>query len=292
MELPVVVGVDGSEPSLSAAEWAADEAVLHGVHLRVVHASLWERYEGAALAEDVGEPSERAMAENIVGAAAERVRLRNPEAKICTAVLPEDTVTALLRAGRNASMLVTGSRGRSGVAELALGSVSLALAGHADCPVIVLRGSHDQHSGHRRVVLGLGEPPRGAAAVRFAFEEAEARGAELHVVRAWRRPAHEPANHPLMAGDPAHYHETRAAEILDEALEEAEQDHPGVMLRRRTVEGTARRVLREASSMADLLVVGAQRYHGHGHFGLQLGRIAHSVLHHAACPVAVVPQRV
>ncbi|MER5183524.1 universal stress protein [Streptomyces sp. NPDC002896] len=291
MELPVVVGVDGSEPSFRAAEWAADEAVLHGVQLRVVHASLWERYEGAALADDVGDPSERAMAEHIVCAAAERARLRNPEAKISTAVLPEDTVTALLRAARNASVLVTGSRGRSGLTELVLGSVSLAVAAHADCPVIVLRGSHDPDTVHRRVVLGVGEPPRGMAAVRFAFEEAEVRGAELIAVRTWRRPAHETPNHPLMVGDPAHYHETRAAEILDEVLEEAEQDHPGVRLCRRTVEGTARRVLREASAMADLLVVGALRHPGHGHFGLQLGRIAYSVLHHAACPVAVVPQR-
>ncbi|OAH11881.1 universal stress protein [Streptomyces jeddahensis] len=291
MQLPVVVGVDGSEPSFRAAEWAADEAVLHGVQLRVVHASLWERYEGESLADDVGDPSERVIAENIVCAAAERARLRNPEAKICTAILPEDTVTALLRAARNASVLVTGSRGRGGLAGLVLGSVSLAVAGRADCPVIVLRGSLVTHSGHGRVVVGVGEPPRGMAAVRFAFEEAEVRGAELHAVRAWRRPAHDTPNHPLMVGDPAHYLESRAAEILDEALEEAEQDHPGVRLCRRTFEGTARRALREASAMADLLVVGAQRQHGHGHFGLQLGRIAHSMLHHAACPVAVVPQR-
>jgi len=50
MELPLVVGVDGSEPSLRAVDWAADEAVLRGVELRAVYASLWERYEGTALA--------------------------------------------------------------------------------------------------------------------------------------------------------------------------------------------------------------------------------------------------
>jgi hypothetical protein len=43
---PVVVGVDGSEPSLRAADWAADEAVPRGVPLRVVYASLRERHEG------------------------------------------------------------------------------------------------------------------------------------------------------------------------------------------------------------------------------------------------------
>ncbi|MDF3142987.1 universal stress protein, partial [Streptomyces sp. T21Q-yed] len=59
---------------------------------------------------------------------------------------------------------------------------------------------------------------------------------------------------------------------------------------RRTVEGHARRVLVDASHEADLLVVGARRREGH--FGLQLGRVAHAVLHHSACPVAVVPHRV
>jgi nucleotide-binding universal stress UspA family protein len=62
-----------------------------------------------------------------------------------------------------------------------------------------------------------------------------------------------------------------------------------VDLRRRTEEGTARRVLLDASADADLLVVGA--HHRDGRFGLQLGRVAHSVLHHSACPVAVVPHQ-
>ncbi|GHC47515.1 hypothetical protein GCM10010309_02500 [Streptomyces violaceochromogenes] len=48
MDLPLVAGVDGSEPSLRAVDWAADEAALRGVPLRLVNASLWERYEGAA----------------------------------------------------------------------------------------------------------------------------------------------------------------------------------------------------------------------------------------------------
>lgn len=57
----------------------------------------------------------------------------------------------------------------------------------------------------------------------------------------------------------------------------------------RTVEGPARRVLLAASHKADLLVLGARR--NPGHIGLQLARVAHAVLHHAACAVAVVPER-
>lgn len=291
-EPPLVVGVDGSGSSLRAVDWATDEAALHGVPLRLVYASLWERYEGAALAEGLGRSSEQVMADNIVEAAAQRAHRRNADVKVSTEVLPDDAVSVLLKEGHSAFALVIGSRGRSGMAELLLGSVGLAVAARAVCPVIVLRGSHDNQvraGTHRSVVLGVGEESRASAATRFAFAEAEARDAVLHAVRAWRWPAHESTDHPLLAGEPARLHEERAVKVLDSALSEAAANHPSVDLRRRITEGAARRVLLDASADADLLVVGARRRQGH--FGLQLGRVAHAVLHHSACPVAVVPQR-
>jgi nucleotide-binding universal stress UspA family protein len=57
--LPIVVGVDGSESSLGAIDWAADEAALHGLPLRLVHACLWEPYEGPAFTEPAEVTSER-----------------------------------------------------------------------------------------------------------------------------------------------------------------------------------------------------------------------------------------
>ncbi|MEU9877951.1 universal stress protein [Streptomyces phaeochromogenes] len=289
MELPLVVGVDGSEPGMRAVDWAADEAALRGVPLRLVYASLWERYEGAALAEGLGRSSEQVLADNIVEAAAKRAHRREVDLKISTEVLPEEPVPALLREGRNASALVLGTRGRSGIAELLLGSVSLAVAARAHCPVIVLRGGHDRQVTsrmRRRIVLGVGEEPENSAAVRFAFEEARERRVPLEAVRAWRCPAHQTTDHPLLAGEPARLYEQQATETLEAALRDAPA---GVELHRRIVEGPARKVLLDASAEADLLVVGAQRRHGH--FGLQLGRVAHAVLHHSACPVAVVPQQ-
>jgi nucleotide-binding universal stress UspA family protein len=204
-------------------------------------------------------------------------------------VVLEEPEYALVREGRNASALVVGTRGRSGIAEMLLGSVSLAVAAHADCPVIVLRGSHDNQATppvHGRVVVGVGDEAKEPAVVRFAVEEARRRGVPLEAVRAWRCPAHETTDHPLLAGEPARLHEERAVEELEAALQDVPAD---VDVRRRTVEGHARRVLVDASHTADLLVVGARRREGH--FGLQLGRVAHAALHHSACPVAVVPHR-
>ncbi|MET8573055.1 universal stress protein [Streptomyces sp. NPDC004783] len=286
MRRPVVVGVDGSEASLRAAEWAADEAALCELPLRIVYATLWERYEGTDLAEDLEEPPDGVRGHDIVNAAARRAERRRPDLRVTTDVLPEEAAHALVREGRRASLLVVGTRGRGGLAEFLLGSVSLAVAGHADCPVVVLRGSHDNQATRAvrgRVVVGVGEGADDTAVVRFAAEEARRRGVPLAAVRAWRVPAHEPAESTPVTGGPARTYERRAAEALDAALADVP---PEVQVHRHTVEGHARGVLEAASREADLLVVGTRRHRGQ--YGLQLGRVTLAVLHHAACPVAVV----
>ncbi|MEW2296180.1 universal stress protein [Streptomyces sp. NPDC006743] len=287
MDLPLVVGVDGSESSLRAVDWAADEAALRAVPLRVVHACLWERYEGSALARELGRPEVRDLAEDIVRAGVRRARSRQAGLAISMAALPEEPAYALVREGKNASALVVGSRGRSGVVNLLLGSVSLCVAAHADCPVFVVRGGNDNQARaavHGRIVVGVGDPS--SSAVFFAAQEAERRGVVLDAVRAWRCPAHETIDHPLLAGAPERVYEERAVEALEAALGELPTE---VKVRRRTVEGPAHRVLLAAAHEADLLVVGARRRPGR--IGLQLGRVTHAVLHHAPCPVAVVPEK-
>ncbi|MGW3151830.1 universal stress protein [Streptomyces sp. NPDC001177] len=288
MDLQIVVGIDGSESSLRAVDWAADEAALRGAALRLVHASLWERYEVAPLAYDLGKWSGEVVAGDIGDTAEGRAHRRQPGIKVTTDAPSEAPEHALVRESRTALAVVLGCRGRSGMAETLLGSVGVMVAGHAHCPVIVLRGSHDNQArsgAHGRIVLGVGGKPTGSAATRFAAEEALLRGAELEVVRAWHRPAHAPMGHPLIVGEPAHLQEQQAAEALEEALRLVPAD---LRVRRHTVEARARDALLAASREADLLVVGARRRHGR--FGLQFGRVAHGVLHHAACPVAVVPE--
>lgn len=288
MDLPVVVGVDGSEESLRAVDWAAEEAALRGAPLRMVYASLWERYEGSLIAQEVGKPAEEVMAADIMGAAERRAHLHHPELRVTTAVLADEPSFGLVNESSTARAMVLGCRGRNAVTELLLGSVSLAVAAHAHCPVIVLRGNPRKTAATAapgRVVLGVAEKAAGSAAVRFAAEEAALRGLPLEAVRAWRRPAHSDTGHPLLAGGPAHAEEQEAAEALEDALRDVPE---GLEQHRRTAEGHARDVLVAASQDAALLVVGARRRSGR--FGLQLGRVAHGVLHHAACPVAVVPE--
>ncbi|WP_426404594.1 universal stress protein [Streptomyces sp. R-07] len=289
MDSPVVVGVDGSDASLAALDWAVDEAVRHGRPLRIVHASLWERYEGVVPARTMDRPSGQVLAENIVGVAAERARRRAPGLALTADVLAEDPSGALLREGQESMLLVVGSRGRGDLADLLLGSVGLVVAARAHGPVVVVRGDRQAlEARHQRILLGIGDHDVDAPAVRFAFREAAVRGAELDVVRAWRRPAHEPVDHLLLSGEPGTYSEQRAAELLDKALEATAGEYPDVRLRRSTVEGPAHRELTDRSAAADLLIVGVRRRDRL--VGLELGRVAHRALHHASCPVAVVPQ--
>ncbi|MFD8259508.1 universal stress protein [Streptomyces griseoluteus] len=280
---PVVVGVDGSESALRAVEWAADEAALRGAPLRIVYASLWERHEEAALADETVEPREALVARGFVETAARRAGNRRRGVRITTLVLPEDPEYTLVRESSLAGVVVLGCRGRGGVTETLLGSVSLAVAGHAHCPVVVVRGHHDD-APTNGVVLGVGTEPEAAVTQRFAVEEAYMRGVPLHAVRAWRRP-HRAACHPLLTGEPGHFEQRQATELLEEALGEVPSD---LKVERHLVESRARDALLGLSHSAGLLVVGAR--HRHGRFGLQLGRVTYGVLHRAACPVAVIPE--
>ncbi|MEU3558268.1 universal stress protein [Streptomyces fragilis] len=281
MRLPLVVGVDGSEQSLRAVDWAADEAALHGLPLRLVHASLWERYEGPALAEDVRELPGEVSGEDILRVAALRAGRRRAGLSVTTEVTVEEPEYVLIHESRSAFAVVVGTRGRGAVADALLGSVSLSVATRAHCPVVVARGDRNPDARHTGVVVGVTETP--TAALRFAFEEAQLRQVPLTAVRAWRCPSHRTADHPLLAGDPERMHAERAAGQLRAALADAP---PDLELRRRTVEGSAGRMLLAASQEAGLLVIGRRRPK---HLGPHLGRVAHQVLHHGQCPVVVVP---
>ncbi|POX63512.1 universal stress protein [Streptomyces sp. Ru62] len=290
MTLPVVVGVDGSESSLCAIDWAVGQAALHRLPLRLVHASLWERYEGpAAFTHSAEAAFEHRLVQEILNHATDRARENHPGVKIAGEIVPEDAQAALLREARRATAVVTGCRGRGPIAGALLGSVSRSLVMRAPCPVVVVRGIPRNPPGDRPIVVGVGDTAGSTVVVRFAFREAEARHCPLHVVRAWHRPAHRPPAHPLLVGSPAHEHEERAAALLDDALRDAEREHPGVPVHCVVAEGPAVDVLLAHAATADLLVLGSPRRHGP--LRPPLNGVTQTVLRHTDCPVAVVPPR-
>ncbi|MEU4968993.1 universal stress protein [Streptomyces smyrnaeus] len=278
MELPVVVGVDGSEPGMEAVDWAVDEAALRGVQLRVLHASLWQRFEhyaSVASPTEAEQPPEWVLAERILAAAQQRAARRQPEVHVTGQVHGSDPVDMLVRAGERAAMVVTGARGRGPVRETLLGSVGLGTAGRATCPTVVVRDGARTPQRAGTVVLGVGARSQGAPAVSFACQEAEERGWDLLCVRALGR----------STGSEKAAERAQAEELLSAILPSSAR----VNVRTALVEGNAWHVLLEAAQDAGLLVVGARRRQGV--FGLELGLVNHAALMYAQCPVAVVPRR-
>ena len=131
---PVVVGVDGSDTSTRALRWAAAEARLRDVPLRVVHA--WQVLFAAIPAT---EPLINALQEGgravLDGALAEPA-LAGLDVK--DHLVPTGATEAVLRYADGASMVVVGSRGLGRVGRVLLGSTSRQLAHHAPCPIVVV----------------------------------------------------------------------------------------------------------------------------------------------------------
>ncbi|WP_269854703.1 universal stress protein [Streptomyces sp. RPT161] len=291
MSLPLVVGTDGSDAALRAVDWAADEAALRGAPLRIVYASLLAHYERVVPSVRTAPASGAVFAEHIVASASERCERRHPDLTVSTEILAEDPAEGLLGQGRNALAIVVGNRGRGELAALLLGSVGLSVAARAQCPVIVVRGEETKPgNGQRWIALGLGDRGTGTATVDFAFTEAALRGTGVAVVHAWRSNYPEtPTAHTGQLDDARQSAQREAEEWLEEALRDATAKHPEVRVRREVVEGHARQSLLDAARSAELLVVGARRRSDA--FGLQLGPVNHAMLHHAPCPVAVVPHQ-
>ncbi|MCS0603115.1 universal stress protein [Streptomyces sp. LP11] len=272
MTNPLVVGVDGSGSSLAAVDWAADEALRHGLALHVLHAACGDR-----------------EASEVIGAAAARATKRAPAVPLSSEVVRTDAASALVERGRAAFALVLGPRGLGELPGLLLGSVSLAVAARAGCPVVVVRGGQEHRDARSgTVVVGVEDDGSSATALRFALGEAQARRCRLVAVHAWSAPlgACTTAQAPSW---PLEAHLRPPSQVLDDSLRGLGERYREARVERRLVEEPARRALLEAAAEADLLVVGARPRVTCP--GLQLGLVNHALLHHAPCPVAVVPRR-
>ena len=291
---PVVVGIDDFDQSAPLVGLAAREAAARGSALWLAHVhsgSTGPAAPGIAPGFPL-EESARQDAVTRLDASAARVRTEHPGLHVETLPLsgPPAPVLADTANTGAASLLVVGGRGAGGFAGQLLGSVSLRVLTLANCPVLVVRG--DAAPGTDRVMIGVDvvEPVSGPETTAFAFEEAERRNADLYAFSAW-----EETTGPYMSFDEdvirryqeAALGETRAR--LAAALAPWIAKHPRVGVKSEVLAGSAARLLVESTALVDLLVVGG-RARDKGRRGMRIGPLTHTVLHHARCPVAVVPE--
>lgn len=268
----IVAGYDGSPGSEQALRWAVKEAQARGCKMTVCLAwaphylSLLDESSVYDLACKRGQEilaSGVQYAENVLGP--DRVTplpARGPAA----GVLCEQSATA--------EMTVLGTRGQGGVAGLALGSVASQVAGHAQGPVVVVREDGLLNHPPRPVVLGADGSAASEPAIRFAFREAEVHRLPLLAVCA-------------LTDAPGILGGTRVLEEdFSRALSAYEKEFPEVTVMRQVSVRSPRAELLDESAGAPLLVVGSRGRGGLA--GMSLGSVAHAVLHHASCPVAIV----
>jgi nucleotide-binding universal stress UspA family protein len=287
----VLVGVDGSEPSLDAVDLAADEAVLRDSLLRIVHVIHWPvlsaptgprqglEIDGALIRDARGE----------VDAAARRASRRQPALHITTDVLAGAPASVLIEESSAAELLVVGHRGRGGFAPLVTGSVPAQVATNARCPVVVARppvpARPDAPEGP--VLVGVDRSPHAARAVEFAFDEASRRGVPMVAVSVWTEPVHPSNGAPARADDEAAEAEEAARHTLSAALAGYREKYPGLVVECELIRsGDTEDALVRRSDGAALVVVGSR---GVGELaGAVLGSVGNALIHHAACPVAIV----
>jgi nucleotide-binding universal stress UspA family protein len=298
----VLVGVDGSAPSLHALDWAAAYALQVGWPLHIVCTYSLPSFTAASLDGGYAALDDSAIQEG-ARAVLEEARARSEAAGVRTSatVTTGDAAGVLVEMSREHSLVVVGTRGRGGFTERLLGTVSSALPAHAHCPTVVVPYRTDAKDTEgspqelpavkplRRIVVGVDGSPSAEIALRHAIRQAQAWDAELVAV------AGVPvgAGAGLLAWLPASIdHEQVLADItegLNVIIDRHEAEHPGLTIKRIVLDGTGAELLTEFSTASDLIVVGSR---GRGGFrGLLLGSTSQAVLHHSACPVMVVTKK-
>jgi nucleotide-binding universal stress UspA family protein len=140
----IVVGVDGSDNSRDALQWAYDEAAHHEAALIVV--TTWHPPAlpmtppyGSIPPENYGDqPRQEAL--DLLERFTSALVPKDPAVDIRTSVEEgKNPAKVLIERSKEADLLVVGSRGHGGFVGMLLGSVSQHLVAHAECPVVVVR---------------------------------------------------------------------------------------------------------------------------------------------------------
>jgi nucleotide-binding universal stress UspA family protein len=271
----VIVGYDETLAGERALAFATEEAALRGVPLEIVNV--------------VRRPTEtaEALADWIVDAGERTAHEAHPELsveKFAAAGRPDEV---LVGESRGAGMLVLGDRSHRDFATLREGTVTMHALDRATCPVLVL--SPDDHGHRYRITVAVSLDGPTDELLDFAFEEAARRGAVLRVVTV--RDSHAKVDRKALDEEEVRSGATLGVEpesVLEQAVAPWRARYPALKTEAEVRTGSIGEALVEVTCYGDLLVVGARRHPG-GRPGMEIGPAVHTLLHHAECPVAVVP---
>ncbi|MFE7329660.1 universal stress protein [Streptomyces sp. NPDC057565] len=285
----ITVGLDGSPESLAAARWAADEAERRRLTLRLLHAWPLLVPEPTLVPAEV---DQNYWAKRLVHNARAELQARHPGLSIVGNLVADDAQDALLRAASESEMIVLGSRGLVPVESYFLGDISMPVVARADRPVVLVRAETQEEwpppmpgtAGDVVVALKLHGPCEDL--LEFSFATAAARGMPLRALHGRSVPLHAYAPWGV-DHDVTHEIRQDAQHHLSQALRPWLEKFPQVAVTDSIdLESPAKTVVRAAEG-AGLLVVGRRKHRPA--LAPRLGPVAQAAIHHARCPVAVVP---
>jgi nucleotide-binding universal stress UspA family protein len=271
----MVVGVDSSVDGRRAVRWALDHAMRTYLPVHLMHVEV-AAVDGGATARAAERLLQDALdeADLLPGVQATAARLTSTGAGIGP---------VLVRAARDASVLVVGARGHGTVAGALMGSISQYATRHASCPVLVARAVVDPRSA--RVVAGVDDTLAAGPVLEQAFAHADAHGLGLTVLHAWQ-PA--PLAYRALALSPRSglgQQLSDATQVLADRLDDWAAKYPDVAVTPEVRVGRAAAALADASRHATLVVVGTR---GDSRPAGTVGSVSQAVLREATCPVLVV----
>lgn len=274
----VVVGFDGSVDADAALEWAARTAEPReqSVEVVIVATGMDPLIGGYRDESDLKAELRRAQAYDRLkdlGVTHSSVRIEHGP------VGPE-----LVRAAGAAGLLVVGSRGHGLATGALMGSVSQHVARHARCTVVVVRPARSPHA--RRIIVGVDGSTGSDRALRFAAARARQTGEYVVAVH-----GHHSMRDRMFTLDGAESEkELRRVAGIERSVAEMTAavcaEFPDVEIGRELVAERPDQLLVACSAAASLVVVGSRGRDALTE--LLLGSVSQHVLHHAACPVAVV----
>ena len=285
----IVVGLDDSESSRIALDWAVEQAQLEGRELTLVHTvdvSHPAMSLGAAFYPPEGREAMADAGHAMLAKARARIERTSPDVVVHETFRLADARHVLLELSEDAHLVVVGSRGSGPLKGLLLGSVGVALVRHSHCPVVVHRPGKAGTVRHG-IVVGVDGSADSAPVLEFAYREAALRDLPLTVLLSIWDIQTSAAGGYLVSEVVTTRESERLA--LSEVMAGKGEDYPDVKTTTEIAHGLPFEMLIEVADTMNLLVVGSRRDHRLAH--LLSGSVSAAVVEHATCPVAVVPVR-
>ncbi|MFE2151771.1 universal stress protein [Streptomyces lavendulae] len=275
----IVVGIDPDRNWHLALAWAADEAQRRRLPLRLVLA-VPPRHHTRHVDDTTDRTALRQAGSDRLDHALHWVHDRHPEVSVTGDLVDGPPAHVLGGAAKDARLIVLGSRHLSRAAEIfSAGSLVVPVTAQARCPVVVVGDAEHISLQPPFVVAGIDGSASATAALDYAFDEADLRGAALRVVLVWQRL-------PIMPDDEKTALRAQRA-LLSEATAGLSGKYPDVHVTHEVLTGHPVEELARAAEHALAVVVG-RRGQG-GYTGMRVGSVVHGLLHRAHCPVITVP---